>query len=87
MGIDETITYDNRPIILSANVAPKAWQMTLARGGGYQINIGTAFEDDEIHRYYADFLKQFGEKPAHMAMGVKAFARMKELALKNAPSE
>lgn len=82
MGIDETITYDNRPIILSANVAPKAWQMILAKGGGYQINIGTEFEADEIHRYYADFQKQFGEKPAHMAMGVKAFARMKELAIK-----
>ena len=52
----------------------------MAAGPGYQISIGDDFKEDEIHRYYADFLKQFGEKPAHMGMGYKAFARMKELA-------
>ena len=59
----------------------------MASGPGYQISVGTEFSEDEIHKYYADYLKQFGEKPAHMGMGFKAFARMKELAIKNAPSE
>jgi hypothetical protein len=79
MGI-ENIIYDERPIILDPKIPPKSFRMTMAAGPGYQISIGDDFKEDEIHRYYADFLKQFGEKPAHMGMGYKAFARMKELA-------
>jgi hypothetical protein len=79
MGV-ETITYDGRPITASSNVRPDGWQMFLATGGGYQINLGNSFEADDLHRYYADFQKQFGYKPASMVMGFKAFARMKELA-------
>ena len=86
MGV-ETVTYDGRPITLDPAVTPTAWQMVLSTNNGYQINLGTTFDEDEIHKYYAEFQKQFGEKPATMKMGYKAFARMKELALKNASSE
>lgn len=79
MGI-ENIVYDERPIVLDPRTPPKAFRMTLAAGGGYQITIGDDFQEDEIHKYYADFQLKFGSKPAQMSMGFKAFARMKELA-------
>lgn len=79
MGI-ANIVYDERPIVLDPKVPPKAFRMTLPDGKGYQITAGTEFTEDEIHKYYADFQLKFGSKPAQMAMGIKAFARMKALA-------